>query len=656
MDAFQLGPFLIEPLKGSISDKEKSVTIEPKAMALLCELKTNQGEVVSQQTLFDAVWPNRIFSPSSLQRAIAIIRKALNESSQNPVYLFTHPKLGYRLEIPPEPQINSGLTEKLGKTKLSVLATLLTILIVSSLLVSKIVLKSKPIPTLTPITFGQAAESNPKFSPSGELVSFQNSVAPNSLFISQLNEPSSTEEIKFEGMVIDYVWRDSSLLVVTRSEKNVFSLIQQSGEKRQVQKLIFELPNWESIREIDIKNSSTLWFVGRLKDQNNDIIVQQDLVSNSYKKFLNIGHSIIHVSIASSPHGLYFQYFDGVTPQFGLISPNGNIERIEINTPDISNVNWLESAQSLLVSNQLSGELFRLQNRKLSPIDLPTQDVLTDISSSQDKLIATLTRQDMDITQWHQVENQNQSEASFLGNKLVDTKYADYQATYNTNQDLAYISNQHGKPQIFIRSNNKTNLVFANNQNVEFIPPIVWSPQGNLLAFVVQGKIFIHNISLKQTQSVELLDNVENIMSWSLGNSLMLKLDNGEYFELDLTNQQITPVDARDLIFVAKDVKGALVGISKDKLFWGERRRTNREDVVYAFFQNEHLIIHTRDAARNELQIVNNELETIYSAPLDSTCNHLTGVTLNNTNKIAWLCTQLEADDSEIVLIENLAF
>lgn len=66
--------------------------LEPKVMAVLELLYHNQGKVISSEDIFNQVWPGRVFNASLIQRAIALIRKALNEQAATANYLVTYPK------------------------------------------------------------------------------------------------------------------------------------------------------------------------------------------------------------------------------------------------------------------------------------------------------------------------------------------------------------------------------------------------------------------------------------------------------------------------------------------------------------------------------------------------------------------------------------
>ncbi|WMN61500.1 winged helix-turn-helix domain-containing protein [Pseudoalteromonas xiamenensis] len=635
-------------------------------MAVLCELKANQGEVMSQQALFSLVWPDRVFSPSSLQRVIAIIRKALNETSQNPTFLFTHPKLGYRLEVPDAPQKEvlpnlQDNSRKNSTTNLIIFGTILIVLLITFLFNGDYLFDNESSVNIKPITFGQQAEFNSKLSHNGDYVSYQSKSAPNSLFLSAVTSPSSVRQFEFDHSVVDYTWRTDSLLVLTQNAKSLFSLIQLPIDVQQPRKTIAEFSKWNKIYELTMGDNGFLWFIGQLKNENEHILVRHDLVSNSQQKLLELGSSIVNISITSSPHGLYFHYFNGSKYKFGLINLEHKVEYIDIHTPDIVDIHWHQQTESLLLSNQLTGELLALQGNKLELISAPGNEVLKDFSSYQNTLIATLTRKDMDIVYWQYDGITKPAHATLvttkpISKKSVDTKFSDYQASYNNKQNIAFLSTRYGKPQVFIRNNHQTYLAFENHQNAAFIPPLIWSPLGEKLAFVVHNKIYIHNTKTRQTNSLDIKSDVERVMSWSLANSLIVRLTNTEYIEFDFITEQVNVIGFKNSDFIAKDPDGNWLGINTNELFWGDKRQPFEYKLRYAFYQDNFLIAHTQNDVNSKLEVFNSKLESIYSTNLDATCHHLTGINLSDLNNIAWLCTQLEADDSEVVFIENLHF
>jgi len=91
------------------------VKLEPLVGHLLYFLSCRAGHAVSRAELMEGVWPDRVVVDDALTNAINKLRKAFGDNRQNPVYLETIPKVGYRLIAPVE-QLSSPLGQK-GEAK-----------------------------------------------------------------------------------------------------------------------------------------------------------------------------------------------------------------------------------------------------------------------------------------------------------------------------------------------------------------------------------------------------------------------------------------------------------------------------------------------------------------------------------------------------------
>jgi tetratricopeptide (TPR) repeat protein/TolB-like protein/DNA-binding winged helix-turn-helix (wHTH) protein len=103
MQGFYLGDLLIEPLKGEVSDGEESRHMPPKAVELLMCLAERPGEVVERAELLAAVWGAGQGSEEALSHAISNLRQALGDHPDDPAYIQTLPRRGYRLLHHPVP-------------------------------------------------------------------------------------------------------------------------------------------------------------------------------------------------------------------------------------------------------------------------------------------------------------------------------------------------------------------------------------------------------------------------------------------------------------------------------------------------------------------------------------------------------------------------
>ncbi len=94
---FRLGEWVVQPQLNLITSLNGTVHLEPKMMELLVYLAQHRGEVVSKDQLIQRVWANAYVEDAVLTSAIWKLRQALGDDAQNPLYIQSIPKRGYRL-------------------------------------------------------------------------------------------------------------------------------------------------------------------------------------------------------------------------------------------------------------------------------------------------------------------------------------------------------------------------------------------------------------------------------------------------------------------------------------------------------------------------------------------------------------------------------
>lgn len=80
------------------------VPLAPKALALLCELARQPGQLVAKEALLDAVWGHQYVSESNLKTTISEVRAALADDAKQPRYIETVSRRGYRFIGTPGPR------------------------------------------------------------------------------------------------------------------------------------------------------------------------------------------------------------------------------------------------------------------------------------------------------------------------------------------------------------------------------------------------------------------------------------------------------------------------------------------------------------------------------------------------------------------------
>jgi class 3 adenylate cyclase len=74
--------------------------LPPKPLAVLAYLVAHAGQVVSKETLLEAVWPQTAVTEGVLKTCLAQIRQVLRETARNPQYIATLHRRGYRFVAP----------------------------------------------------------------------------------------------------------------------------------------------------------------------------------------------------------------------------------------------------------------------------------------------------------------------------------------------------------------------------------------------------------------------------------------------------------------------------------------------------------------------------------------------------------------------------
>jgi TolB-like protein/DNA-binding winged helix-turn-helix (wHTH) protein/Flp pilus assembly protein TadD len=101
---------------------DERVPIAPKGFDVLAYLVEHAGRVVTQDEILEALWPETHVNPEVLRKYILEIRKALGDRPDNPEFIQTVPKRGYRFVAPvtdesaaERPDLpTSGATEEQG--------------------------------------------------------------------------------------------------------------------------------------------------------------------------------------------------------------------------------------------------------------------------------------------------------------------------------------------------------------------------------------------------------------------------------------------------------------------------------------------------------------------------------------------------------------
>jgi len=93
---FAFGPFRLDTKEHSLTRHGDQLPLTPKSFDLLCLLVCHAGRLVDKERIMQTLWPDSFVEEANLSNLIAALRRQLGDSSAQPIYIQTVPKLGYR--------------------------------------------------------------------------------------------------------------------------------------------------------------------------------------------------------------------------------------------------------------------------------------------------------------------------------------------------------------------------------------------------------------------------------------------------------------------------------------------------------------------------------------------------------------------------------
>ena len=93
---YAFGPFRLDLHAGELWSGEQRIEIRPKVFDLLVFLIQNRGKLLTKNTLLEQVWHDVVVSETSVTRTVADLRELLGDDPDQPRYIETSPKRGYK--------------------------------------------------------------------------------------------------------------------------------------------------------------------------------------------------------------------------------------------------------------------------------------------------------------------------------------------------------------------------------------------------------------------------------------------------------------------------------------------------------------------------------------------------------------------------------
>lgn len=97
---YRFGPFTLDPHTGNLVGPDGPIALRRQAFRLLEVLLENAPALMDRDTLLDQAWGRTAISPNVLPQGISELRQALGDNPQQPKYIETLHRRGYRMVCP----------------------------------------------------------------------------------------------------------------------------------------------------------------------------------------------------------------------------------------------------------------------------------------------------------------------------------------------------------------------------------------------------------------------------------------------------------------------------------------------------------------------------------------------------------------------------
>jgi DNA-binding winged helix-turn-helix (wHTH) protein len=572
---FKLKHLWVDVQRCHIVDNGQTVSVEPRSMDVLAFLAAHPCQVISQQELFDALWPDTIFSPGAVQRCIAQLRKAMGDNARKPIFISTHSKRGYCLNIAPSNKQTSPTKSQIQKGSWLIVSLLVVVWFYVNQQVNKQVILTGQ---LTPITSTSHYDFFPSYSSNAKTLAFiRQQNGQGHIYLKDMASGAERQLTKQDHNVLSIVWSEDnhSILFIVRGQNGDW-VGEQPIDDFQA-KEVFRLEGAGDIWRVFPKNNGLYYMLANIPvnkkpitkikhfdpetNIHTDVLVSSDEFT-AYRVAMSPDQQVLAIGGESPENKVEFRLFDlkddKLSKPFATL-PLGFTE-----------INWHPDGNALLV-HHLNQLFFLSLDGEFTTLPYNNYQRLFNPAYHPDghKILMSLTEHDTDLIIFNPQTGQL--------HKRIDSDAEDHLASFSPNgQSIAFVSSRTGTQQLFITDNSLDISIFANPDNLPIYRAPVWSKQGDKLAFSFANNVFIYSVNTKNLSQISMPETFTSVLDWYTNDSRMLiatKKGNISYLsQYDLDTESIVDLIESGANYSASLSNADELVFHKDGvLHWGQR-------------------------------------------------------------------------------------
>ncbi len=512
---FIVGDWEVRPDENLLVTRDTKQQIETRVMAVLVYLSQNQGQVVSIEELQESVWKNQVVSTNAIYRAIAELRKVLEDPTSE-TYINTIKTKGYCLIQPVKP-IHSWTY---------LMPAILSLLVIGFVIyfgwIQKTIDTQEPEPVefsdsvnLIPASFLMGLESQPALYPDGSLLAYVHQsadMARNQVLIQPLTEsdakPSNpTRSGDFKPTTIALANPKTTYHLPTWSnDGTLFAFISSTSDTCYVEIADFDpqqltLANTRQVAICDLLGIAALEFNA---DDTKLLYTSMHTARMSVHAVSITGNNLTtlltpeqnnswNYHFAASPFEnevviLRFQGLKGTIFQHYNLSTE---EMIEIHTTDhpVSSITWGNDPETILYSDSRNSLIELNIKTGISKPFLVATNAIGAVDSainSESFALEQISQSSRAIKILSLGDYATEAATS------INSVYDDYSAAFaNQSNQIAFVSNRDGVNQLWLRHIDNKELKLTHFTQQGWMSSPRWSVDDQAILFARQGSIYL---------------------------------------------------------------------------------------------------------------------------------------------------------------------
>ena len=596
---YRFGPFQVNSDSGELWKNGNRVKLQEQPFRLLVILLENAGEVVTRDDLRHRIWRDDTFVDfdSSLRVAVGKLREALGDDAENPRYVETIPKHGYRF-LAPEiyPEVAHGIGE-LGASPSSsetaspddgrigvplvhrsnwsrrwmLTSALLLIVIAGIAIAFRTFRQQRPQEqaalTAVPFTALPGQETSPAFSPDGSRIAFAWDGEPAhgakgfDLYVKALGSETLLRLTQHPSESISPAWSpDGTQIAFHRmagADTGIYVVPALGGPERKLRStripwtdfaLISWSPDGKSIAFADGAPEGEhprIYLLSMETLEARQIPINPMCLGEGLPAFSHNGDYLAYYCLRTA--------YDAVL--YSLSIRGGQPKTISSFRAFPRGLTWSTDDKRLIYSlNSLGGGLsdelgeVTVENGSRKQLAFAGSGQLPTVSPKGDKLAFSSVSVSSKI--WRRDLLHPDAQAV----EFIPSSRAQFDAQYSPDgKRIAFASERSGLPGVWISSDNGTNLVQISNPNYVSGSP-QWSPDGNRIAFdshpLDRWEIYVADVAERKPR--KLVTNITNAVRphWSRDGKWIYFISNGS----GGMGAYRCPASGGDAVLLVKDI------------------------------------------------------------------------------------------------------